>query len=172
MKNRIIGYALLVLVAAGSLAAFAYRDDKDGKEIKWHNFPDALAKGKAENKMIVVDFYTDWCTWCKVMDEKTYGNEKVMDFAAKKLVMSKVDAESKAKTSYKGKQLSYRELSAGFGVRGYPATIFLTPQGEFITHVSGYIKPDKFIPILEYLEGGHYKDLKFEEFLAKRDKKN
>jgi thioredoxin-related protein len=159
----------LVTFAVAYLAfGFATKNDDDAKEIKWHGFAEALKKGKAENKMIVVDFYTDWCSWCKVMDKKTYGNSEVIEFATRKLVMSKVNAESNEKTTYKGKEYTYRQLTAGFGITGYPATIFLSPEGEYITDISGYITADKFLPMLEFLEGKHYETMKYEEFVAKK----
>lgn len=159
---------LIALAVAYFVFGFTGKNDDDAKEIKWHGFVEALKKGKAENKMIVVDFYTDWCSWCKVMDKKTYGHDDVIKFASKKLVMSKVNAESHEKTIYKDKEYSYRQLTAGFGITGFPATIFLSPEGEFITNVSGYITVDKFLPMLEFLEGKHYETMKYDEFLAKK----
>jgi thioredoxin-related protein len=85
--------------------------------------------------------------------------------------MSKVNAESDEKTTYKGKEYSYRQLTAGFGITGFPATIFLSPDGEFITNVSGYITAEKFMPMLEYIDGKHYENMEYEEFLAKREAK-
>ena len=32
---------------------------------------DALKLSKESNKPIMIDFYTDWCGWCKVLDEKS-----------------------------------------------------------------------------------------------------
>ncbi|MDZ7305330.1 MAG: thioredoxin fold domain-containing protein, partial [candidate division KSB1 bacterium] len=125
---------------------------------------------KKEKKMMVVDFYTDWCGWCKVMDRETYGNANVIKFAKEKLVLVKVNAESNEKTNFRNRTYTYRQLAAAFGVTGYPATAFLDANGEVLTLVPGYIPPDKFLPILEYLEGGHHKNMKFDEFLAKRNK--
>lgn len=176
-KSRIL--VILAIMLGGALVAATFYaksavvmvDDKEEKgQIEWLSFDAALAKAKSEKKMMVVDFYTDWCSWCKVMDEKTYGNKEVIDFARKKLVMAKVNAESNTQATFMGKTMTYRELAMGFGVRGYPATVFLGPGGEFITNVGGYITPDKFMPILEFLEGKHYQTMKFEEFVAKRNK--
>lgn len=161
-------FLLLTLLATVVAFGFSLSDDDESKEIKWLGFKEALEKGKTENKMIVVDFYTDWCSWCKVMDKKTYGNSEIIDFASKKLVLAKVNAESNEKTIFKGKEYTYRQLSAGFGITGYPATVFLSPDGEFITDVSGYVPAEKFMPILEFLEGKHYQSMKYEEYLAKR----
>lgn len=171
MLKKTLLSILPLLLLGFPVMNFLYAGNEGNKKLKWHTFSEALAKGKSENKLIVVDFYTDWCTWCKVMDEKTYGDPAVVDFASKKLVLAKVNAESNEKTTYKGKEYTFRQLSAAFGIRGFPTTIFLTPKGEFLTDVTGYITAEKFLPMLQYLEGGHYEKLTFDEFLAKREKK-
>jgi len=38
-------------------------------KIKWISWEEALAAQKIEKKKILVDIYTDWCTWCKKMDK-------------------------------------------------------------------------------------------------------
>ena len=41
-------------------------------QVTWIGFNEGLEKAAKEKKNILVDFYTDWCHWCKVMDEKTF----------------------------------------------------------------------------------------------------
>ncbi|MDQ7052261.1 MAG: thioredoxin fold domain-containing protein [candidate division KSB1 bacterium] len=164
---------LLLFLIAGMILStgttLQASEKKKNSAITWLSFSEAVAKAKKENKMVVVDFYTDWCGWCKVMDEKTYGHKDVIDFASKKLVMSKVDAESDEKTSFKGQELTYRQLARAFGVRGYPTTVFISPKGEFLTSVSGFIPADQFLPILEFLSERHYENMTFEKFMEKRN---
>ncbi|MGC6414302.1 MAG: DUF255 domain-containing protein, partial [Bacteroidia bacterium] len=45
-------------------------DDEEG--VTWYNFTDGYNKAVKEGKIILIDAYTDWCGWCKVMDKKTY----------------------------------------------------------------------------------------------------
>jgi len=171
INHRIlIGCSLLTFLFA-SVATSSSDDAKSKKnEVSWLSFERGLAASKKEKKMMVVDFYTTWCGWCKVMDKETYGNANVVKFAKEKLVLVKVNAESSEKTRFRDKEYTYRELAMAFGVTGYPATAFIDATGEVLTLVPGYIPPDKFIPVLEYLADGHHKTMKFEEFLAKRNK--
>ena len=159
-----------VVALAFVLMTAAAPPQEKGKanEIQWLDFDKAVATAKKERKLIVVDFYTDWCGWCKRMDKDTYGHADVVKYAREKLVMSKVNAESQEMTKYKDNDLSYQQLALGFGVRGYPATIFINENGELLTSVSGYLKPDQFLPILEFLSEGHYKNMKFEDFMQRR----
>ncbi len=163
-----IGFLILGATAILSTPLTASEKSKKEAAINWLPFSEAVAKAKKENKMVVVDFYTDWCGWCKVMDEKTYGHKDVIEFARKKLIMSKVDAESDEKVSFMGQEMTYRQLAKAFGVKGYPTTVFITPKGEFLTSVSGYIPADQFLPILEFLSDRHYEKMTFEKFMEKR----
>jgi len=43
--------------------------------IKWHTFAEALELNKKEPRKIVIDVYTDWCGWCKVMEKNTYNHK-------------------------------------------------------------------------------------------------
>jgi len=171
MKTKTyVGFgALLAFLLAGVTSALADETKPKKNEVTWLSFEQGLATSKKEKKLLVVDFYTTWCGWCKVMDKDTYGNEKVIKFAKEKLVLVKVNAESSEKTRFRDQEYTYRELAAAFGVNGYPATAFIDANGEVLTLVSGYIAADKFIPVLEYLADGHHKTMKFDDYLAKRN---
>ena len=45
------------------------------------------------NKPLFVDFYTDWSSWCKVMDKKTFSDEAVANYMNENFVCLKIDAE-------------------------------------------------------------------------------
>ena len=68
------GIACLTLVMA--LISLSWTNPGSGLNLKWHSFDEGSTKAKAEGKQILIDIYTDWCHWCKVMDEKTYSDEK------------------------------------------------------------------------------------------------
>ncbi len=168
-----INKTVLSLLAILVLIAFSFQVprlignetiDKSDDGIQWRTFEQGLAQAKKEKKVLVVDFYTDWCHWCKVMDKETYGNSKVIDYATKTVVMSKLNAETTERFDYNGSSYEGRELTRMFGVTGFPATVFFTQAGEPITVVPGYIPADRFNSILKFIAEGWYDKIKFEEF--------
>ena len=138
--------------------------------IQWLSFEAAYAKTIKEKKLMMVDVYTDWCKWCKVMDEETFNHPDVVKFARQNMVMAKMNAESDARVRFRDREFTQRQLAMSLGVTGYPTVVFFDDKGDLVTSVSGYIPPDKFLPMLEYLHGKHYGKMKFNAFLAMRKK--
>lgn len=134
-------------------------------DIVWHDFDDGIRLAKSENKVLVVDFYATWCSWCRVMEESTYKNQRIIDYAVKHLIMAKLDCETGQRYAYKGKVLSGRELAALFGVTAFPTTGFFDSNGELLTTVVGYIEVKEFFPILQYMGGKWYETMTYQEWL-------
>ncbi len=174
MDKRIwLGLALVPVMALswGLGQREAEAGGKDGKKkpsVEWLAFDKGLELAQKQNKLLVIDFYTDWCHWCKVMDKETYGNEKVIKLVKEQAIMAKVNAETNEKFQFRGAAYSGRELSLMFGVQGFPTTAFMNAKGELITAISGYIPADKFTMILKYLAGNWYEKMNFDEFVKKQ----
>ena len=78
-------------------------------------FEDIFAQAKAENKLVFVDFYADWCMPCKMMDKEVFSDKEIGDFFNKKFINVKVDAE----------KMNGPDLAAIFEVKGFPTMLFL-----------------------------------------------
>jgi thioredoxin-related protein len=129
-----------------------------GEELQWTDFNEGHESAKAQKKAAVIDFYTDWCKWCKVMDEKTYGDPSVKELLLNKFVTIKINPERSTEAiRYDGKVLKPMELAGGLGVQGFPATAFMGKDGKFITLVPGYIPPETFHLILKYMDDECYR---------------
>lgn len=103
------------------------------------NFTTALTRAGAENKLVMVDFYTDWCRWCKKLDETTYSDAKVQE-ALKRVVPVKLNAEE-----------SGREQAERFGVEGYPTIVFLNSGGHEVGRIPGYLSASAFLEEFEQI---------------------
>jgi len=137
----------------------------------WVGFDEGLKLAKEQNKQVLIDFYTDWCHWCKVMDEKTFSNETVANKLKAGFITVRLNAESKTETAtYMGNTYTNVQLTQAFGVTGFPTLAFLEPDGGLITKIPGYVPADKFLNVLDYIDAQCYsKDVTFEEFLEKGD---
>jgi thioredoxin-related protein len=122
---------------------------------EWRSWNDGLREAKAAKKRVLVDVYTDWCRWCKVMDRDVYARAEIQQYLTRRFVSVKMNAEAKNELSYLGRSFTERSLSAQLGVKGYPCTVFLGADGERLVNVPGYVPPDRFLLILRYIGDGH-----------------
>jgi thiol:disulfide interchange protein len=98
--------------------------------IAWHRDPrKAIEIARAENKLVVADVYTDWCGWCKRMDQTIYSNPAIVTLS-RQHVFIKVDAEDGGQGQNFAEQMR---------VQGYPTTIILDGQGKVLNIIKGYI---------------------------------
>lgn len=104
MKKSLI---LIVLFAAGIFAAKAQTD------FRHVSYKEAIEAAKKENKMVFIDFYTEWCGPCKRMMKEVFPAKEVGDFLNPKFVCVKIDAE-------KGEG---KELAKRYKVTAYPTFV-------------------------------------------------
>lgn len=142
------------------------------KNIPWHSYKEGKAKALKEKKYLVVDFYTNWCKWCKVMEEKTYANQEVLKVIHKHFVLAKVDADKVENIlEYNNKNYSLGEFLTALNVTGFPSTAFFDPKGNIITLVPGMIPANIFVSILHYIRQECYQQqISFQEYQEKKMK--
>jgi thioredoxin-related protein len=143
--------------------------EKTPEKITWFSYDEGLARAKKEEKHILIDFYTDWCGWCKKMDRSTFVDGAVVDFVNNNMIAVKVNAESRKPVTHQDQQLTERILSRNvYGARGFPTYFFLNPQGKALFKVSGYRGAAEFLSLIEYVGESHYEKLSFAAFMEAR----
>ncbi len=102
----------------------------------------ALAALGTDDKPLVVDFYTDWCHWCKVLDTVTYIDPAVIKFFDEEMLLVKVNAEVDT------------ALTQKYHVSGYPTLVMINKDGEEIDRLVGYAEPTEFMEIFRNYANG------------------
>ncbi len=70
-------------------------------EIEWLDFETAVERNEKDKKFIFIDIYTDWCGWCKKMDQSTFRSAAVVGYMKEHFYAVKMNAESKEAIAYK-----------------------------------------------------------------------
>ena len=134
-------------------------------KLDWLQFDAAAALAAKQNKHMIVDVYTNWCGWCKVMDKQTYGDPEVAGYLTKNFILAKVNGESASKVVWKGKEMTERQFAREVGVTGYPATFFMKPNSELLGGVPGFIKSPDFMIYSRYVATKWYEKGKIQEYV-------
>jgi len=157
------------LVLALSLTANAQ------DQIQWLTWEEALEKNKIEKRKIIVDVYTQWCTWCKKMDQRTYQRPNIVDQVNKEFYAVKFDAEQKEDIIFNNKiykyvhsfgKKGYHELAEEImnGRMSYPTTVFIDENLNVIQPIPGFQGAITFQMILDYFSGNFYTNTPWHKF--------
>ena len=90
-----------------TIIGFSFSSKQTGKKVNWISFEEAEKKMETKELPVIVDVYTDWCGWCKVMDSKTYSKGQVADYLNEKFYAMKFNAESRNDIKWRGKIYRY-----------------------------------------------------------------
>ncbi len=143
---------------------------------KWYTITKAIELNQKEPRKIMIDVYTDWCGWCKVMDEQTFKNPAISKILNQNYYAVKLNAETTDTIIFNGHKLvstgqgnrPVHQLAAALlnGKMSYPSVVFLDEKLNLITVVPGFNKPEQMEPILDYIYQSMYaKNISFDEFL-------
>ncbi|MFM7218584.1 MAG: hypothetical protein ACKO1U_11240, partial [Bacteroidota bacterium] len=133
-----------------------------------------------------LDFYTDWCGWCKHMMKTTYADPGLAQYINQNFYPVKFNAEGKDTIEYLGK--TYKptapeprrphELAVELlqGKLSYPSTIFLNgydaEKNKFNVSLSaaGYLETRKIEPILIFVLENASRNCNFDDFRVQYEK--
>ena len=170
MTMRALKYLFVSVIVLG-LSSF---DVPATGGVKWLTFEEAIALHEENPKKLLIDLYTDWCGWCKVMDKKTYSKAEIANYINENFYPVKFNAEQQEPVEFRGRTFNFiaqgrrgvHELAAALtrNQLSYPTTVFMDEELRIIQSIAGYLKPDQMEPILLYIGGGHYTTTKWEDF--------
>lgn len=127
------------------------------QEINWVTLEEAIELQKKEPRKIIMDFYTNWCGPCKLLDKKTFKNKDVVNYINENYYAVKFNAEGNDVVVFKGREFTNprylaeranrrnysHQLSQYFGVRAFPSIVYLDEKGDVITKIEGFQTPQQ-----------------------------
>ncbi len=125
-------FALSVVVSlparpAGAAPGFAWQS--------WS--AESFAAAKSAQKPVFLYLEAVWCHWCHVMQAQTFSRPEVQQRLAEHFVPVRVDHDADP-----GLANRYRDY-------GWPALVFLSPDGQDLVKRAGYIEPESFVRLLD-----------------------
>ena len=143
------------------------------KEVAWRSIEEVEALMAKQPRKVLVDVYTDWCGWCKKLDETTYTDPTVIRYINTHFYAVRLDAEGKKALNFKGKEYqpqynnqAAHELAVVLldGQMGYPTTVFLDEKLQLIQPIPGYLDAPKMDKVLNYFGQNSYKETSWDQF--------
>jgi uncharacterized protein YyaL (SSP411 family) len=101
--------------------------------VDWHPWgPEALAKAKADGKMIFLSIGYSACHWCHVMERESFMDDEIADYLNEHFVCIKVDREERPDIDeiyMTALNIYYQAIGSARG-GGWPLSMFLTPEAR------------------------------------------
>ncbi len=150
-------FLMSILLVVGSC-----KNGTEEAKLKWITIEEAskIAEGNNDKKFLV-DVYTDWCGWCKVMDEKTFTDPELIKYLNEHFYVVKFNAEQKETVTYKGKEYEWQQAGRnginmlGYellnGKMSYPSLVYLNSNLEPIRVSPGYKDTERLLAELQSL---------------------
>jgi len=131
--------------------------------IRWFTLEEALEAQQTNKKKILIDIYTDWCHWCKAMDQKTFTDTTLISLINTHFYPVKFNGESKEEIEFQGKQFKYVIVgrrginSLAYylmnGRTAFPTIVFLNEDLEKIGATAGFKTAEQLAAELKTIIG-------------------
>jgi hypothetical protein len=121
--------------------------------IPWKGYQEALGEARQRSLPVFLFFYSYPCSSCSKMQSHTLMDSTVAAYLREHFVSVRIASPQNPL------------LSRRYSVRGLPTSVFLTPEGEQIAYLPGYVEPDVFLNVLKYIREGHYRSKTLYEYL-------
>ena len=127
------------------------------------SWQETVAKAKAQNKPIFIDFFTTWCGPCKQLEQKVYSKPEVIQKMNANFINFKIDAE-------KGEG---PDLARKFEVSAYPFLVWADKNQNVLLTDAGYMPVSEFLKsvdnALNQYREGRLEDYETQYRAGKRD---
>ena len=146
------------------------------KGVKWYTIEEAEKMAGKSPRPLFIDTYTDWCGWCKKMDNETFTNSVIADLLNNKFYAVKFNAEGKEKVNFLGQEFvndgkygNAHQLAVALlqGQLSYPTVVFMLKDetNKFqVAPIPGYKQAGEMETILNYFADNNYKSKTWEDF--------
>ena len=163
---------LLALVFISALAIFG-----NAQKINWMTLQEAVKLNETAPKKIFIDVFTDWCGWCKRMDQTTFRNEDVINYMNENYYAVKLDAEMNDTIVFggytyineggKNGRKGTHQLAAALlqGRLSYPSYVFMNEKNQILTVAPGFMEAKNFLPVLKYIGSDAYLNQSYNDFI-------
>ncbi len=163
-RVKILGFLLTLCLALSSHA----------QEVQWLTWEEAVELSQTQKKKFFVDIYTDWCSWCKKMDQNTFSQPNIVEYLNENYYSIKFDAEMQDEITIgdntyrfvKSGKRGFHELAFEItrGRLSYPTVVFLDEDMKIIQSLGGYWNAEEFKIMLSFFAENHYRNIPWSQY--------
>jgi thiol:disulfide interchange protein len=108
-------------------------------EVRWEtDWSRGFERARREGKPVLVNFYADWCVWCKHLETITFHDQKVAALLAERVVPVAVNIDG-----------GVPELLREHRIEAPPTIVLFDAAGGELGRIPGYLPPTGFLAAIE-----------------------
>lgn len=138
-KSTLVIFVLIVIACLSGSMAVAGKKAPPSDHINWLNYKQGMSLAQKENKRVYLHFYTDWCNYCKEMEQTTFRNPAVIRLINADFVAIRVNTNKESTVAGK------------YNIRPVPDNWFLSADGQKLRNFLGYYEAEQFVTVLRYV---------------------
>jgi thioredoxin-related protein len=171
MFSEKLSYLLVVLMVFLVSSCVSWGKQDAPTTIDWVQLDQAQNRSINDGKKILVHVYTDWCEFCKKLEDTVYPDSAVVASVSEMYHAVKLDADSNEMIRFNNEDITMRQLARSLGVRSYPTILFIDNKGDLLLQINGYMPVDDFKNMLAYIGEEAFTKTEFHEFAAQRSRR-
>lgn len=137
-------HALLAVLLAIVLMPFALTEPEESPAgVRWFSgsFDEALEQARTQNKLILVDCWATWCTFCHVMDAELWSRADVARSLKHDLIPVRKEVDVHRRIGL--------DFGERFNVEDLPVVLILSPQGKEVSRITGMASAKQIVDAVE-----------------------
>ena len=131
----------------------------------WVSFDEMVELNQNQPQKIMLFMEADWCGICKRMKREVFPDPTIQALLSEKFYPVRIDIESNEKVQFSDQQVTKKELSQEFGIRGTPTIIFLDHDYSVIGNKVGFSDQKEMTALLHFITNEEYNNTSFDEYL-------
>ena len=167
MRLRLLAIVAFIIFFKSNVYPQAQKDINVGFE--WVSLEDAQMKAKETGKKILLFGYAEWCSYCVKTRKETFPDSTVLESLKEFYIPVQLDAESNEDIVFNGSKIPEFELARYLRLNSFPIHYFIDSNGEIIGAQPGFLEPNVYNPLLQYIGTDAFKSQSFDEFIEENE---
>lgn len=131
------------------------------------DFKDEVPEAARAGKRLMIYFGQDGCPYCKALMKGTFGPGPAQDKLRRHFTAVAVNIWGDAEATWvDGRAFTEKTLARELQVQFTPTLLFLGEDGRVLVRLNGYLPPDRFEPVLDYLIARRDREESLADYLA------
>ncbi|MFY9510224.1 MAG: thioredoxin family protein, partial [Rubrivivax sp.] len=182
MSTRIHRWLLVLavlLLGAGPAAAQGAQPSPHAVDIpRWFSnslldFKDEIAEAARDGKRVMVYFGQDGCPYCKALMQASFGAgpvaAKITDKTRQHFVAIAINIWGDLEVTWlDGRKTTEKALARQLNVQFTPTLLFFETDGKLVLRLNGYLPPERFTHVLDYVIQRHDRRLSLAEYMGQQ----